>query len=270
MKSHNTSWGGVANWYDDLLEKDKDSFQQKVILPNLIRIVEPNKGMKMLDLACGQGYFAREFYEKGADVVACDISEELVELAQKHSKSGIKYFVSAADNFTKVLATTEAAESGSKIKLESDHFDVITIVLALQNIENLAGVFEECAKALKPQAKLIFVLNHPAFRIPKRSSWQWDGDNSRQFRRIDAYMSDSKIEIDMTPGENNPNKKQFTVSFHRPLQVYFKALSKSGFAVTRLEEWISHKVSEKGPRGAEEDRIRKEIPMFLCVEAKKY
>ena len=113
------------------------------------------------------------------------------------------------------------------------------------------------------------VINHPAFRIPKRSSWGWDEKESKQYRRIDAYMSDEKIEIDMKPGEEMVSKKAFTVSFHRPLQVYFKALNKAGFAVTRLEEWISHKSSQPGPRSAEEDRTRKEIPMFLCIEARK-
>ncbi|MCX6716038.1 MAG: hypothetical protein NT077_03410, partial [Candidatus Taylorbacteria bacterium] len=91
----------------------------------------------------------------------------------------------------------------------------------------------------------------------------------KQYRRIDSYLSDGQIEIDMTPGENDPAKKKTTMSFHRPLQSYFKALNKAGFAVSRLEEWISHKKSQNGPRAAEEDRIRKEIPMFLMLEAVK-
>ena len=82
-------------------------------------------------------------------------------------------------------------------------------------------------------------------------------------------MSDQSLRIDMTPGEADAARKTFTVSFHRPLQSYFKALNKAGLAVTRLEEWISHKKSQKGPRAAEEDRTRKEIPMFLCIEARK-
>ena len=60
-----------------------------------------------------------------------------------------------------------------------------------------------------------------------------------------------------------------TVSFHRPLQVYIKALTKAGFVVSRLEEWISHKKSGSGPRQAAEDTARKEIPLFLCIEARK-
>jgi hypothetical protein len=59
------------------------------------------------------------------------------------------------------------------------------------------------------------------------------------------------------------------MTFHRPLQVYFKAINKCGLSISRLEEWISHRSSQKGPRAIEEDRIRKEIPMFLCIEARK-
>jgi hypothetical protein len=62
----------------------------------------------------------------------------------------------------------------------------------------------------------------------------------------------------------------FTVSFHRPLQFYFKIFSKLGFAVERLEEWNSNKKSEAGPRAKAEDKARKEIPLFLYMCVKKF
>ena len=37
----------------------------------------------------------------------------------------------------------------------------------------------------------------------------------------------------------------------------------------RFEEWISHKTSIPGLRADEENRIRKEIPMFAIIEAIK-
>ena len=40
-----TSWGGVAEWYDQMIETDPDSYQAKVILPNIIRILDPKPGM---------------------------------------------------------------------------------------------------------------------------------------------------------------------------------------------------------------------------------
>ena len=48
-----------------------------------------------------------------------------------------------------------------------------------------------------------------------------------------------------------------------------KLFAKNGLAITRLEEWISHKQSGAGPRQAAEDKARKEIPMFMCLEIKK-
>jgi hypothetical protein len=37
----------------------------------------------------------------------------------------------------------------------------------------------------------------------------------------------------------------------------------------RLEEWISHKKSEKGTRQLAEDVARKEFPLFMALELRK-
>ena len=55
-KKKKTSWGKVATWYDEYLEGEKDSYQRQVILPNLVRLVAPRKGLRVLDIACGQGF----------------------------------------------------------------------------------------------------------------------------------------------------------------------------------------------------------------------
>lgn len=275
-KQRETSWGEVATWYDELLEQSSDSYQKNVIMPNLIRIVEPKPGVEILDVACGQGYFSRAFADNGAKVIACDISKELIEIATKHPKKGdITFYVAPADKLAATsapqssAAATVATQTAAQDLGRTSSMDVVTAILALQNIENLQGVFAEAARVLKPDGRLIIVINHPAFRIPQKTHWEWDEKHQRQFRRIDAYMSDQQVKIDMTPGEKISTKKKFTTSFHRPLQSYVKALNKAGFAITRLEEWISHKKSQSGPRAEEEDRMRKEIPLFACIEVKK-
>ncbi len=110
------------------------------------------------------------------------------------------------------------------------------------------------------------MLNHPAFRIPKHSSWGWDETAKSQYRRLDSYLSEITVPIDMHPGQST---KETTVSFHRPLQYYFKLLGNSGLAVTRLEEWISHKTNPSGKRAAAESKARHEFPLFLYLEAIK-
>ncbi|MES3031614.1 MAG: class I SAM-dependent methyltransferase [Patescibacteria group bacterium] len=255
--SQKTSWGGVAEWYDELLEESSDSFQAKVILPNLLRIlnIQPKSPQtKIIDIACGQGHFSRALEQVGAKVTGADISPELIKTAKERSSKTITFHVASADRLT-------FAQDAS--------FDVALLILSLQNIGNLPLALFECSRVLKTKGRLVIVLNHPTFRIPQKSSWDWDEKRGKQYRRIDAYLKEYKMEIDMTPGEKDKAKKKHTVSFHRPLQSYFKFLHQAGFAVTALEEWTSHKKSQKGPRSAEEDRIRKEIPMFLMLEAVK-
>jgi ubiquinone/menaquinone biosynthesis C-methylase UbiE len=245
-----TSWGVVADWYDEHLETSKDSYQEKVIAPNLLRILSLTKNMRVLDLACGQGFFTRKWSETGAQVTGADISPELIAQAKKHSPK-ITFHATPAHKLS-------FAKDGS--------FDVITIVLAIQNIENMEAVFTEAKRVLAPKGKMILVLNHPTFRIPKRSSWGWDEQAKMQFRRIDGYLSSKKIGIDMHPGKTGGEQ---TITYHRPLQEFVKTLSKTGFAVSKLEEWISHKKSQSGPRQSAEDTARKEIPLFMMIEVQK-
>lgn len=47
------------------------------------------------------------------------------------------------------------------------------------------------------------------------------------------------------------------------------SIAQAGFAVTNMEEWISHKKSEKGPRSKAEDKARREFPLFLAIAARK-
>lgn len=249
-KKKTTSWGGVAHWYDKLIEGD-DSYQARVILSNLLRVMNIRKGERVLDLGCGQGYFARAFHATGAEVAGVDLGGPLIELARKASPKEIRYFVRSADD----LAI-----------FQDGYFEKITLVLAIQNIEAPHKVFKECMRILAPKGHLYLVLNHPAFRVPKDSDWGYDETKKVQYRRTDRYLSESKILIEMEPGKKNGAT---TVSFHRPLQYYFKTLANNGFLVARLEEWISHKESEKGPRKVAEDRARKEIPLFMMIEAVK-
>ncbi|MEK7623113.1 MAG: SAM-dependent methyltransferase, partial [Patescibacteria group bacterium] len=130
---------------------------------------------------------------------------------------------------------------------------------------SMAVVLSECRRVLKANGRLLLVLNHPVFRVPKASAWGWDEANHVQYRRIDKYLSVARLKIEMHPGDD---PSIHTWSFHRPLQVYMKALHKAGFAVTRLEEWISNRQGPKGKTFVALEQARKEIPLFLFLEAR--
>ena len=245
-----TGWGNVASWYDGHL-RDDDTYHAKVILPNLTRLVALKPSESLLELGCGQGFVLEKFLKYSTNLTGVDIGAELIEIAKKNNPK-ITYMTASADD--------------SKI-LSGETFDVIMIVLALQNMKNLSAVVENVARLLKKDGRVYLVLNHPAFRIPQNSDWIFDDKKGVQARRVDRYMSEVEISIDMTPGKKT--NKEMTKSFHRPLQVYSKTFAKHGFAITKIEEWISHKESQKGPRAEAENAARKEIPMFMCLELKR-
>ncbi len=252
MKKENnkTTWGNVAGWYDELISGE-DTYQTKVILPNILRLLMPT-GKKVVDIACGQGFFSKALMDAGAQVVGVDISPNLIAIAQKNNSENLRFEVLPANNMTSLL---------------NESFDDAILILAVQNIKEMAETFKEAARVLVKGGKFIIVLNHPCFRIPKESQWNFDEEKDVQYRRIDKYNSSFSTEIDMNPGEKASLKK--TVSFHRPLQDYFKALSSAGFVIVGLEEWISHKKSENGPRARAENQARKEFPLFLTIIAEK-
>jgi ubiquinone/menaquinone biosynthesis C-methylase UbiE len=246
-----TSWGEVAAWYDNLLG-GKDTFQANVILPYLTRLLAVKKGERILDLACGQGFFSHALAAQGATVIGVDVAPELIAIAKKFKKPKL------------LTPTFHVAPSDALTPIKDASVDTVVIVLAIQNIADVTGTFAECRRVLAPNGSLHLVLNHPSFRVPKGSSWAWD-KNGSQYRRIDKYLTESKVKIQMKPG-GDPDIT--TVSFHRPLQFYVKMLAKNGLSVTNLEEWASHRVSDSGPRAVEENRARNEIPMFMYIEAR--
>lgn len=263
MKKRNTSWGHVAAWYDALL-REEGTYHRELILPNLLRLMKLQPHEVVLDLACGQGFFSREFAKYCRKVIGVDISPELIEMARRatpETRPGSRK-ASAAGDIEYVVSPAEDLSF-----LPESSVDKTAIVLALDNIENVKGVFAQVRRVLRAPGGLYIVLNHPAFRIPRLSSWGWDDKACVLYRRLDGYMSERMFRIQVHPG-SDPHL--YTITFHRPIQWYFKHLTNSGFCITRLEEWVSNKKSQPGPRAEAENEARKEFPLFLFIEARLY
>jgi len=76
--------------------------------------------------------------------------------------------------------------------------------------------------------------------------------------------------ITMNPGKAARGAEPVTTwTFHRPIQTYVRVLADAGLLIESLEEWPSMRRSQPGPRASEEDRARREIPMFLGFRAIK-
>jgi len=246
------SWEPVAKWYGKHL-KDEDTFQAEVIFPGALRLLYPVKGKNYLDIACGEGSFARAVSNTGANILGFDISSSLIKQAEAKKIKTAKFRVANAIDFARYF--------------EPKSFDGAACNLAIQNIEDFAAVFNDAAKVLKPGAAFVVVINHPMFRIPRQTGWGWDEKRGLQYRRVDAYLSPNEIPIVANPGAGP--RSSVTYSYHRPLEVYVMALAKAGFVLDAVEEWVSHRNSDSGPKAKAENRARQEIPMFMALRAIK-
>ncbi len=250
-----TSWNGVANWYADHLST-AGTYQEKVIFPGALRLLAPQANKRYLDIACGEGSFLRlvRSTQRSAELYGIDAAPGLIAHAQAQTKQDQRLQLSVADaqHFTNVIP--------------ANSMDGATCLMAIQNIEHIDRVFQEAAKALKPKASFIVVMNHPCFRAPQQSGWGWDETRKLQYRRMDRYLSSYAQPIIAHPG-SAPSIK--TLSYHRSLSEYVNALSAAGFVVDTIEEWISDKMSDSGPRAKAENVARNEFPLFLAIRARK-
>lgn len=247
----NTSWQKVAPWYHKLVSDEGHYFHQHLIIPNSLRLLSLKPQDSLLDIGCGQGVLARQI-SKEVEYLGIDISSELIRLARERDRnSNHKYQVIDA---TKDMGIVKKSD-----------FTHAALILSLQNMEFPDAVINNLEKHLKVNGKLLIVLNHPCFRIPRQTSWGIDEVNKLQYRRVNRYLSPLKIPINMHPGKKD---SPLTWSFHFPLSEYSKFLFNHHFATELIEEWVSDKESE-GRTSRMENRGRTEIPLFMAILARK-
>lgn len=278
-----SGWEHVAAWYDALVGEGHSDHHAAVIVPGTLRLLSLTAGEQLLDVACGEGVLARAAAGLGVRVVGVDASPGLIASARRRGGRLERYVVGDAQRLEALEELSQATPAGG--------FDAASCVMALMNIESIEAVFRGVRRLLAPHGRFVAVTLHPAFRAPGQTSWQWEGRERsqepagqarrggasragargtvRQYRRVDGYLTPYAQPIVMNPGAVARGRRAVTtVTHHRPLQAYVAALARCGFVVDAIEEWPSHRVSEPGPRADEENRARREIPLFLAWRAR--
>ena len=254
-KAQPSSWQRVSPWYNKITEGGQGHYyHQHVVIPNVLRLLDFDSSLgssspKVLDLACGNGVLGKSI-PNGVEYLGVDISESLIRMAKSGDKNtSHKYQVSDVSRPLTIPV----------------NFTHSTIILSLQNIKEPQGAIGNAGRHMGVGGKLVIVINHPMFRIPRQSSWGTDQKRKIQYRRIDRYMSPMTIPINMNPGDR---ESAFTMSYHYPLSAYTKMLKTAGFVIETIEEWTSDKESE-GRVAKMENRSRAEIPLFMTIVAVK-
>jgi 2-polyprenyl-3-methyl-5-hydroxy-6-metoxy-1,4-benzoquinol methylase len=122
-------------------------------------------GMTILELGCGAGYFTKELARSGAEIVAIDVSADLLEIAKANCPaSNVRYEIQDAC----ALTYSDAA------------FDSVVGSSILHHLE-IEPALREIRRVLKPGGTIYFTepnMLNPQIAIQKNVPWikRWLGD----------------------------------------------------------------------------------------------
>src|SRR5438067_2686496 len=111
-------------------------------------------GEAVLDLACGNGWFARRLSESGAQVFACDFSPSLLECARARStacKGEINYQL------------MDLSDEEQLTRMGRGQFDAAVCNMALMDIAAITPLLEALYRSLTPGGRFVFSIPHPCF-----------------------------------------------------------------------------------------------------------
>lgn len=244
-----TSWEKGASWYNSLTTQDGHYYHRHIIFPKLKQLmqIEKSKSPSALEIGCGQGALARACFSN-VPYLGLDTSETLLLWARKHQTNPLHKFL---------------LQDATRVYSLHQKFSHIIFLLSLQNMNDQEMALKQAGTHIRPNGKLILVLNHPCFRIPRQSSWETDHKQKIQYRRINRYSSSLKVPIKIHPGKK---EEDILWAFHIPLAHYFESINKAGLVVSELHEWYSPKISS-GKNAKMENNARKEFPLFLTIVA---
>lgn len=249
MSKHLSGWDPVAAWYDGWVGQHGSDHHRQLAIPALLELLQPQQGEHILDVGAGQGVLAPFIARLGAHYTGVDISPRLLNAAQKRHGNQGRFLRGDARHLADVSDLAEGA------------FDGVAFLLSIQDMDPLAQVLASTAWALRQGGRVVLLMTHPCFHVPRQSGWGRDERRALQYRRVDCYLTPLRVPLKAYPGRQGGA----TISFHRPLGEYVNGLADQGLVVDRLDEITTY---QQGQSRAER-RAYAEIPLFLGLRAWK-
>lgn len=223
------------------LERSLEGLAGAAEWPALRAMLPDLRGLRIVDLGCGFGWFCRWARERGAaQVLGLDVSEKMLARAQA---------------MTDDPAITYIRADLERVDLPEASFDFAYSSLALHYIEDLAGLLAKVHRALVPGAHLVFSVEHPIYTAPTHPAWSVGADGRKTWP-VDRYLVEGPRTTDWLA--------KGIVKQHRTIGTYLNLLIRLGFTITHVEEWgPTDKQIAARPEWAEE----RHRPMFMLVGA---
>jgi SAM-dependent methyltransferase len=219
-------WESKAEFWDARMGEG-NPFQLILIGPAVERLLQVQPGERVLDIACGNGVFARRLARLGARVTATDFSPRFLELARARSAvSGEEIDYRLAD------ATDEA----QLVALGEGEFDAIVCTMALMDMPAIAPLFRAVRRLLRPSGRFVFAVPHPAFRSNAVSQLIEFEDRAGELVEGRSLRLRDYLHVPPGKGAGMPGEPAPHWYFHRPLAELLGACFGAGLVVDGLEE----------------------------------
>jgi uncharacterized protein YjbJ (UPF0337 family)/SAM-dependent methyltransferase len=242
------SWDAVAEWYAGWVGAHGSEHHRDVAIPAVMDLLAPTAGERVLDVGCGTAALAAHVARAGARYTGIDASERLVSFARRHNGSYGRFILG------------DVTRRDVRQTLATDPFDAVVFLLSVQDIDPLHAATRLIADGVRPGGRVVLLMTHPCFRVPRQSGWGWDAGRRLRFRRVDHYLSPLAV-----PMKTYADGRGATRSYHRPVEQYVDALTGAGLYIDRLRE-IPY-TARVTRRGRAELRADREIPLFLALRA---
>ncbi|MEO8714698.1 MAG: class I SAM-dependent methyltransferase [Acetobacteraceae bacterium] len=201
------------------------------------------RGLRVLDLGCGFGWFCRWAREQGAArVLGIDVSDKMLTRARTDSVDAV---------------ITYARADMERLDPPAASFDLAYSSLALHYIENLAGLLASVHRALVPCGNLVFSVEHPIFTAPTYPTWSLDAEG-RATWPVDGYLAEGPRTTDWLANG--------VIKQHRTVGTYLNLLVAVGFRISHVEEWgpTNEQIAARPALAVERER-----PAFLLMTARR-
>ena len=220
------AWETIAPFWDDHIGPGGNEWHRQLIAPAQMELLEIEPGQRVLEVACGNGQFAREMAASGAAVTATDFSEPFLELARGHTP----------DTLPITYSTLDVADEAALRAICAEPFDAVVATMALMDIADIEPLARVMPSALKPGGRFVFSVMHPCFNsadISMVAEEDWPEGQLRvehviKVRRYLDYPPHLGIGIE---GQPEPH-----IYFHRPLHELFGTFTEQGLVMDGLRE----------------------------------
>jgi len=207
----------------------------------LLDLLGEVRGMRVLDLACGQGRVTRELVRRGAVAVGVDISEVLLDGAR------------GAETDEPLGITYLKADAGSAGALAGETFDAVVCNHGLADIDDLDGTLATVARVLRGGGRFVFSILHPCFP-------GWDDDAPSSWPRGGGYHAEGWWLA------RNPGIRGKAGSNHRTVSTYLNSAVHHHLAIEEVAE------PAPGPNLRARQQAAQPgagpVPMFLVVRCR--